>query len=340
MHKYLAGECDEGEKQRIEAWLEADPTNREFLNQLQSIWDVTPRNAVDVDAWEAWEKFKEDRLSTSLEQTREITEPEPASFHYSKYGRSGKRGPLRSMLYAGAAAAAVLFAVLFYHQVLPITEQAERQFKTERTQQMRLNLADGSQIILNSESQLTVPPDFPDESREVYLEGEAYFDVQSNDEKPFIVNSEHTFVKVTGTKFGVRAYDNVEQSLAVVEEGEVIVGYHDHGNKQQVVLHANDLAILPHRGTDDRLRVKKVEKLTEYLGWRKGKLVFQNTPLRDVERRLERWYGIQVEIADSTLYDNNLTAVFEDEPLIEVLNVVALSLGVEYKRDDQHIIFH
>lgn len=341
MHKYLSGECDTVERRLVEKWLKEDPENVQFLGSLKEIWKVKPKDVVEVDVREAWQTFETQRLPVA-EMGKNGDDEQSFPSQYQKVERHKNLRFPRTVLNVAAAAAIIFFTVIFYQQISQqntevADERIDQVIETDRGERTSVLLPDGSHIGLNAESKLIIPAGFPEESREIYLEGEAYFDVQSDKEKPFIVNSEHTFTRVLGTKFGVRSYSDEGRTQAVVEEGEVMVGYKDT-DEGEVILQKNDLAKLSHNPSAD-IDVQKVDNLDEYIGWRNGDLIFANTPFDEVEKRLERWFDIELEIEDSSLYAKDLTASFKDEPLTEVLNVVSLSLDGEYQRDGRLVTF-
>ncbi|MEX0721525.1 MAG: FecR domain-containing protein [Balneolaceae bacterium] len=338
IHKYLSGECSSVERQKVIEWMNEEPRNKKLMASIKGIWEVTPHDAVEVNAEAAWRYFKKHYLTLEGQPT---SEPREASHHLSLYHTRKRKSHIyfQWVLKSGAAAAVLLFSVFFY-QFLPepnaqqVPVLVDQHIETDRGQRTTVNLADGSKVMINAASKLTVPAGFPSKSRDVYLEGEAYFDVQSDKEKPFIVNSKHTFIKVLGTKFGVRAYPDEDHSRAVVEEGRVMVGYQKEKENQSEILEKNHLAVLFNEGGTE---VRQIDNLAEYLGWKNGQLQFTDTPFRDVKRQLERFYAIQVEVEDTLMYDRRLTAAFSDEPLTEVLNVVSLSLNGIYSREGRSV---
>lgn len=341
LHKYLAGECDAVERRLVEKWLNENPENVQFMDSLKEIWKVKPTDTIEVDVQNAWQTFEMERLPVA-EMERIGNDEHSFSGHYQKVERHNNLRFPRTILNAAAAAAIIFFTVIFYQQITQqnvevADERIDQIIETDRGERTSVLLPDGSHIGLNADSKVIIPAGFPEESREIYLEGEAYFDVQSDKNKPFIVNSAHTFTRVLGTKFGVRAYNDEDRTHAVVEEGEVMVGY-QHSDEGEVILKRNDLAKLSHNPSAD-IDVQKVDNLDEYIGWRNGDLIFTNTPFDEVEKRLERWFDIELEIEDSTFYAKNLTASFKNEPLTEVLNVVSLSLDGEYQRDGRLVTF-
>lgn len=340
LHKYLSDECNTHEKQVIENWLHSDARNLEYFNALKQIWDVAPGKKIEVDALAAWETVRSHnlekpglRLSGKLPAERS---QQRIGYPISSVGRKG------GILASTFAAAAVILITLMLTQhvspdeVAPQTKQEMQEIVTDRGQRTTLRLLDGTRVYLNVDSQLSIPGDFNSSARRVYLEGEAYFEVESNPDKPFLVHTGGGITEVLGTEFNVRAYPDKNQVQVVVAEGKVLLGSEEQGADQKVQLTRNRQGILSSNG---EVVVSDIMDMDEYTGWKAGKLTFHGVSLEDVIHRLERWYGIDITLQNEfPSGSRRLTASFENEPLTEVLNVIALALEVKYKREGQEVV--
>ncbi len=166
--------------------------------------------------------------------------------------------------------------------------------KVPRGGEYTLILADGSRVFLNAESQIKYPVAFHGNIRQVFLEGEAYFEVAKDVARPFIVEANGMQVKVLGTEFAVRAYPEEEEILATLVEGQVnvMVGKYEAG------LQPNQQAVW--RKTMDELSVGQVN-VDLFVGWKNGRLVFDNTPLSQILNELGRWYDFKTEYKNPKL---------------------------------------
>lgn len=165
--------------------------------------------------------------------------------------------------------------------------------KVARGQEFNLQLADGTSVWLNAESELRFPVEFVADNRKVYLKGEAYFEVAHNKEKPFIVNSFEQDLKVYGTKFNVNAYDeNLIKTVLV--EGTVGVKIKYVNEEARMV--AGDLLVA--NTVERSMNTKKVD-VYSYIAWKDGYFLFQNESLEDIMLRLERWYDVKVFYQDN-----------------------------------------
>jgi ferric-dicitrate binding protein FerR (iron transport regulator) len=336
LHKYLLGECTPIEKKKVEDWLKEDKSNQHLFDSLSKVWSVEPADNFDVNAKEAWKEFrKKIKTETSVESSSIIDNLQELSDRREKYSR-----PLALSIAAGVAMITFISVYLFMSGTFTIDQTDVRadqvqEVTTKPGQRTSFQLADGSKVSLNSDSNIRISPEFGDSLRKVYLEGEAYFEVASNPDIPFEVHSGHSYTQVLGTKFGVKAYPDDQNIQVVVEEGEVMLGTANKDSEKEKKLTENTLGILDSDGTS---QVFHIGKTTKYLAWKNGRLMFDSTPFREVIPRLERWYNIKIT-ADSSLSSQKVTATFKDEPMVEVLNILAISLDARLGQENRKINF-
>ncbi|MDZ7694013.1 MAG: FecR domain-containing protein [Balneolaceae bacterium] len=248
----------------------------------------------------------------------------------------------RVVAFTLAAAAVLLIAFLFYNSNPIPSEQSEselvnQEITTERGQRTTVRLSDGTRIHLNAESKLVVPQDYMQNDRIVRLHGEAFFEVTSNKDKPFVVQTDRSITRVLGTKFNVTAYPDQKEVQVVVDEGRVVLGSEKDVQAPEVQLTRSQRGTINGNG---EIIASHVSDVGRYLDWSRGKLTFQDAPLEDVEKRLERWYDIEV-IFDKGISTENrrLTGSFKDISMTNVLNSIALSLELNYKEEGRKITF-
>ncbi len=175
---------------------------------------------------------------------------------------------------------------------------------TPRGGEYQLVLVDGTKVYLNSESSLTYPLSFSGPAREVYLTGEAYFDVTTNKAMPFIVKTDKSSVSVFGTQFNVMSYadDRLEQTTLV--EGCVSVFYND----QEIEMKPGQQVQI----SDDiqRCDVHEVDT-TLYVDWKNGIFRFEDMALKDVAVRLSRWYDVNFFFANEEIKKRKVTGAIK-----------------------------
>ena len=150
-----------------------------------------------------------------------------------------------------------------------------------------LELTDGTTVCLNAETELRYPSRFTGGERRVWLKGEAYFDVARDEASPFVVETEGMDVRVLGTEFGVRAYGGESETLTTLVEGRVRV---DAGG-EEAELAPGQQAVFERK--EGKVNVREVD-VEEFVGWKDGRLVFDNKPLWYILDELGRWYSFEV----------------------------------------------
>lgn len=161
-----------------------------------------------------------------------------------------------------------------------------------------LRLADGTRVWLNSETELEYPVVFTKKQRQVFLKGEAYFEVAPDSLHPFIVKTEQQNLRVLGTSFAIRAYANESVILTTLETGKVNI----HSKGQEVILTPGEQSCLK----DGNLTVAKVNT-TLFTAWHKGIFIFQDQPLENILNTLARWYNIDIFYTNENLKDIHFT---------------------------------
>lgn len=160
--------------------------------------------------------------------------------------------------------------------------------KVPRLGEYQLVLSDGTRVWLNSESELRYPIKFTGKTREVELIGEAYFDVQKNPKKPFLVKTENINTRVLGTEFNVSAYPNEELNITLVE-GSVELNSNLVSSKIRLVPGDNASVKIG----ESKVFVSQVD-VEKYTAWRDGHFYFEKERLEDILTKLERWYDFKV----------------------------------------------
>lgn len=175
----------------------------------------------------------------------------------------------------------------------PKVKEIKNTLRTLHGMECHIVLSDGTKVHLNAESQLTYPICFSDKERIVQVEGEAYFDVAPDKEHPFIVQTPHTSIRVTGTSFNVRAYADEEIESTTLISGGVKIS---SGNEVFELIPDQHYTYNKKTNTNTVTNVN-----TElYTSWESGSFIFLNVPLENVMSYLSKWYGFKYTFEDET----------------------------------------
>ncbi|MFH5833843.1 FecR family protein [Halalkalibaculum sp. DA3122] len=342
LQKYISNRCSVREEELVKEWLNASSENKKIMKEMEQIWRVSPGKNIDVDSGKAWDAFRREHIldRESAVSDNGVPGTGQVNRHYLRENRAGRRS--RVLAYVGTVAAVLLVALLFYNSgpfppELPQQELVSQEITTEKGQRTMVRLSDGTRIHLNAESKLTVPHDYMKNERVVRLHGEAFFEVVSDQNRPFVVFTANSVTHVLGTKFNITAYSGDEEVQVVVAEGKVALGSDDDLRAPEVQLTRNQKGMINKNG---EILASNIPDVSMYTDWSRGILTFRDAPLGEVEKKLERWYDVEV-LFDEGISDEKrqLTGTFKDVSMSSVLNSIALSLELHYTQDGRTITF-
>jgi transmembrane sensor len=317
--RYLDSEGKQGDKEKIINWFASLEAEKDLRNKYRLYWN------------ELGDKQEYDRQAASVVLGR--------VYHKIKLEESlsiKRNRPLSGIINIASKIAAVLFisliVILYINRDYIIPAGGEEVFSEiyslPGTRTM-FYLPDGSTGWLNGDSRLEFPAEFRGKSRKVVLKGEAYFDVRTNSKKPFIVGGENFKVVAYGTEFNILAYPG-DQIIEVTDASGIVKvsGIKDGIEKEYRMLDQDQMCIIDM--VDCSCQVVSVNA-EEVISWKDGKLVFTDELFKDVVKKLNRWYNVNIVIKDKSLETHRYMATFKDETLEEVLKLLKLSAPIDYK---------
>jgi transmembrane sensor len=197
---------------------------------------------------------------------------------------------------------------------------------TPKGERSVITLADGTQVWINADSRLEYSHDFlTGSTRDVYLQGEAYFDVTSDKSRPFIVHVQGVDIKVLGTSFNVKGYHGEHKIEATLVHGKISLS---GASSDNVTLAANQRAVF--LTEKKKLSVENNVETDTYTSWRKGVLVFDDQPLYEILPILERTFNVTIHTEQATSLDCRFTAKINNMSLAEVLELFGTSDTIGY----------
>lgn len=216
-----------------------------------------------------------------------------------------------------------------------IAEPKIMDLSTPRGGEFKVTLEDGTEVWLNAQTRLRYPDTFEDGVRRVQLEGEAYFKVAKNTEKPFIVESGGQTVRVTGTEFNINAYQENGQVYTTLVEGGIALKPQE-GNGSELMLTPGHQAVF--NKIDEHASVRKVDT-GMVTSWRTGSFVFENQTLEQIMVTLSRWYDFDYEFMHPELKEIIfMGSVPRYGEFNDVLRILETSGNIRFRLDGKHLI--
>lgn len=307
--RFLMDQCTEDELHRVKAWLDESDGNARELFRIEEIYHLGKRNErlerKDTEKAERW-LFK--KLEAEKAKQRRVRR-----------------------IYSGMRYAAMLLSLFllggFAYLVYQVNNPAEEWLAvTAKNEIKELKLPDGTKVWLNKYTTLKYPSEFSEKGRQVQLEGEGYFEVTKNPERPFVVQSEAMQVRVLGTVFNLKSDKMGMSAVATLLRGEIEVkGNHEEG---MVVLSPGQKAEL--NGISKRLIVKQVD--TGFENWHNNQFVFEKADIYTIARTLENSYGVKIILAPDMDVKNTYSGTLKKKDDIEaVLGLIRNVIPIEYK---------
>jgi len=321
----FAGEATYEDQLALRQWLNASQSNKEEFQKINLAFQlISP---------------KEEKAHQSEVYAHLVKRIESDSHRSDKKNRNS-----RSIKYWSSIAAAIVFlfsvSVVFYQITKP--DRIQKQ-KTEALivksnpagQKLKVFLPDGSIVWLNSASDLSYEKEFDDSTRNLYLKGEAYFEVIKDAKRPFVVHTGDLATTAIGTSFNIEAFDTNKITVSLTS-GSVNVES-NIPNKEPV-----SIRLSPGEGVlFDVNATQEIKKIPIDINgvrlWKDGILKLSDASLKETVTVLERWYGVKIEIIHSSSRHWKVNGVFDNEYLENVLNSLSFSQGFEYSMTGNNV---
>jgi ferric-dicitrate binding protein FerR (iron transport regulator) len=304
IHKYLKGEALPQEKLDILAWIEASAENRKQFMQFRRLYDSA-----------IWSESTKESANHELK-------PQKRSFAIRF---------VREFSKVAAVIAIAVTTTLFIQKSnqYPIAVSTQT-IEVPKGQHVNLTLSDGTKVSLNSNSKFKFPSNFEADNRTVTLDGEGYFEVTHNTQRPFHVLTKKCDIKVLGTTFNVLAYNNSTVFETSLLHGSVKVTNIE--TSENLLLKPNERAEFK----NGKLLQTSIESENDFL-WRKGIYVFNDEPLKEIFQKLESYYQTKIIIQNKEVGKLNCTGKFRQiEGLEHVMRVLQKANSFEYKRNEEN----
>ena len=232
------------------------------------------------------------------------------------------------------AAAVILFMCMLWSR--PSENAAPEIFEivAERGQKSSVTLPDGSRVMINSASTISYTSDYNVKERNVFLSGEAYFDVASNADIPFVVHADKVSVTALGTEFNVKAYAEDPYVVTTLVEGGVRT---EAGTQYELLTRAQEAS---YNKEADVLLAYGVKDISRAVPWIRNELLFENESLADIAVTLERMYNVTIVFEDEAAKGYSYTGLIRNNSLQNVLELISSTSPVGYKMNSGIIRFY
>ncbi|MDR3061655.1 MAG: FecR family protein [Dysgonamonadaceae bacterium] len=344
--RYLSETITEEEIAELFDWIKRDETNRDLFAGYKKIWLLSGTINFDKD------RLEDGGYRTKLKiESVELNEKLDKARRYIKV-----------IGYAASILLILGFSTFFYFYHFQFSSKSamaslKNSVEVPYGSKSQVILPDGSKVWINAGSKINYNNDFGVSSREIYLEGEAYFDVVENKKVPFYVKTDLFKIKVYGTAFNVKSYPDDELAETTLDRGAISISSNNDPDKfinvipnQTVVIHRpsvkkqmvskSDVSSSPNSQDikeDQGLNVEKNVNIKNITAWKDNRLVFDKEPLEILAKRLERRYNVTIHFADEKIKSYSYTAALKEMPVDQVFKAISMTSPIQYKIDGTQV---
>ena len=314
--KYLDGKASEQEREAVMDWVAKSEENRALFNRAKNFWVLSQ---LPVE-------------KASREEVVAFT------------SRIQRKVRIKRLAIVAAAASIVLaltfgisYKIESYKEQLALVG-SQHPSMLEYTVNCGVKglvvLPDGTRVRLNSDSHIKCPAYFTGKTREIEFAGEGYFDVVKDRQKPMVIKVGNGYsVVVKGTTFNLSSYKGEGRISALLLQGEISI--RQESNRlfnREVKVMPNEMVTIQRE--KKKTTVSAVLESFPTVAWKDGWLIFEETPMNEVIRKLERWYGVRIVVSNGGINAKKFTGKFKDESLTQILDVMEMVQMCSYSIKD------
>ena len=334
----LSGDASKDDLELLQQQLELNPQWQFLYDQMMQASSVYPADNIEQSYAAHIVKM---HLQGKLEsQYVEVEQPKSKS--------------VKQIFYlVGIAASIIGFAFFVYLNITTPKQikNALNEVATKKGSKSFIKLPDGTQVWLNADSKLTFKENFGDKTREVSLNGEAFFDVFHDVEHPFIIHTGKVDVKVLGTAFNIKNYAQDKTMEATLVRGKIEVTLTDRPDEKIIIHPQEKIIVAKESNSPSIIKAKSIATVNNVIlttatfkdsimaetSWVKDKMVFVNQPLEKIAEEIERKFAVTIIFKTAAVKQYRYTGVFERESVNEIFHIIQLSRKIIYSINDKTI---
>ncbi|MDW7694725.1 DUF4974 domain-containing protein [Flammeovirgaceae bacterium SG7u.111] len=314
----LAGDISSEENDLLDSWIEASESNQALYEEACQAWKRDYFNQKDFDVADG-KKLLQQKLK--VYPIHQVEKKSTAPFYLKIAASVALLLGVGLAVYFNQSASEEKPAIVYIEKIIPAGAK------------QTLKLGDGTVVKINSESVLKVPKHFAADERVVYLEGEAFFDVARDTARPFRIISGEVTTSVLGTSFNIAAYPELSKLKVSVASGKVQVNETVQPDNKVVLISDQEASF----DLEQQEFAVAAFDVAQAFAWKDSTLLFNDTPLEAVAKKLERWYGVNILFKNEDIKQCLLSGEFKNESLDNVLESLRYTSDINYKIEDKNI---
>jgi len=316
--KYLTNEASKEEIALLEKWVVEDEANKKLFNDYKQAWSLSnmEKTRKEVGVNDEWKKLESKLFAGKTIQIDRNEKIRKTGFNQ----------------YFKIAASVIVLLSLSFVLYYMFSNSGKEQFIADNLVKTT-TLADGSEVTLNHNSTITYYKEKKKtKNRKVKLEGDAFFKVEPDASKPFIIETQNVEIEVLGTSFYVNSHENKPTIEVIVNSGKVALKAQKN---KQVILTPGEKGIF----NKETRELQEIEnKDVNYIAWKTKHLEFENKRLTDVVYQISKTYHTDIKIGNPEISNCRITVIFDNQTLDAVLNILEETLDLRIEKQNGKVI--
>ncbi len=358
---YFEGKLNEEEKENLFFLINQEDLEEAVFCEQYKVWEESQGRKKNIPSDEIFEEIK-----GKLKITDGMLKEGDLKLKGLKYDELHSRRAIinKCLRYAAIMVFAFLFSGITYFIISKLNtgEVAFNEITVPYGSRISITLSDSTRVWVNSGSKLSYPSHFDEDNREVYLEGEAFFDVQKNHNQPFYVKTSDIDIKVLGTRFNVKSYpeEDIIETTLIAGQLLLLPKQFNETDGRQTMLNSNQKAYYSKEGRKLELRkqeyikdikpaskessnlvniktIENIQHMTIETSWKDELLIFRDERFSSLAKRLERWYGVEIILEDSEVGDYKFTGTIRNETIEQAMKAFSFASSIDYTIDESRI---
>jgi transmembrane sensor len=358
LEEFISGKISNADEEELFDLINNQEIDSKIIAWLYMIWDESSKRSIGFHSEGIYEKIRKN-FNLPVKSLKE--ERGYANYVIEKGNKTNRKIVLKLLKYAAVFIVAAVSSYFLLNYSGPgeeLLEETYTEIKINKGSKSTIVLPDSTIIRLNSGSYLRYPDHFKGINRQVYFEGEAFFDVKTGQPFPFYVNTGNISIKVTGTEFNVKSFPDDQFIETTLISGRIIIEKRDQEKnlKNQIVLNPNQYAVYNKNTNkleitdliieEEIIPIQAVRVTTEpkiikspkiNTAWKDDKFVFYDESLDKLAIRLEWWFDVNIEIVDEELKEYRFSGTFKDENIEQALNALKLASSFEFQINQDQV---
>jgi ferric-dicitrate binding protein FerR (iron transport regulator) len=345
---YLEGFATDHEKETVDKWIHENPDNEKNFRIFKEAWS-NPHELASLSSEAINSDW--DKIRIQAGKFRNIHSRAKTKMLFAPW----LKRIAGILVFLAAIWTAYFLGNRNTHSVLS-GHSGYNKIVVPKGEKSQLILSDGTKIFVNAGSTLRFPDHFSAETRDVWLDGEAFFEVTKDKARPFLVHTSELDVKVHGTKFNLKAYDEENIIETTLVEGIVSLETRNLFNQtvESVFLEPNHKAIYLKKSTKivnneikreveqplepKKIIISKPVEVEPAISWREGKLIFIDETFDNIAVKLERRYGVNIEITNDEIKHVRYTGILKNVSIEQALKAIQLTTNIAYSIHENSIV--